>query len=333
MQHQVCCLREVLATTDGRDKVYRLVQFTAKFVRGPYTELLIKDPERVPLLAQKALTLELVLADGRKLFRLARGLNVLAKYWNHQRTAKGGTLELIFGTPILQLLADLGLFCYFGFDHLVWLYRAGLFLEPPGQKRARFWGRCAGYSLLLSSLASFALYVYQLWSILNRKRRSDEKGAKDSISALAATALEPERPPPGSFETGVLARAVRYGCDILVGLNMAEPGQHSQTLVGAAGVLSSVLQLAQLWPRRRSRITEGTPTAGMDKLGATATVHATAETLPTTGPATETSHAVPNTLNAAAEQQSSESGNHSPKPRHRSRRRGPPRASRPSISS
>ncbi|KAF6002654.1 peroxisomal bioproteinsis factor 11 alpha [Cyanidiococcus yangmingshanensis] len=247
MEQQVLALQKLLATTDGRDKVYRLVQFAAKLTRGPYTTQLAEEAEKVPLLVRKAFTLELILADSRKLFRLARGLNILVKYWGNRRSAPNKA----------ALVTDASLFWFFAFDHVVWLYRSGLWTSPLAGKRALFWTRCAGHCLFLASFVSLLLHGYKAWSVLKTKLRLRGQGKKaqgashlsDDAPKAEHTAEEATQMQKMPFEgRAALSRVFRYGCDVVVGLNMARPGEYSQTLVGAAGVLSSVIQIVQIWP-------------------------------------------------------------------------------------
>ncbi len=258
MEKRLEALQKLLATTDGRDKVYRLVQFAAKLTRSPYTAQLAEDAELVPLVARKAFTLELILADSRKLFRLARGLNILVKYWSRLRDAQSGPRRPLSSIPLLQILADVSLFWFFAFDHIVWLYRSRLWTDLSTGKRVLFWTRCAGHCLFFASLASLFLHgcrALREWRPRLRLLGQPKKSLRASRHRTSPSQSEHAHG-DGVYPQGLLlsqhaalSHAMRYSCDVLIGLNMARPGEYSQTLVGAAGVLSSVIQIVQLWPQ------------------------------------------------------------------------------------
>ena len=247
-----------LATTDGRDKLYRLVQYAAKTVRGVLAGREADGTLAVAL--TKAAILEACMLDSRKVLRLARGVNIVAKRLRQRNgTVSYSRVDWARELPAaLEALGDAGLFGFFAADHLAWLYRSKLW-EESGKRDGvasggAYWGIQAGRFYLL---ASVALLVQQLvrgsallrMTLLAMLRRLQQRKSVGATSNAATTAATASRSPAVSVEArGWLATTLRYACDVLIGLNMSRPGKYSQTYVGIAGMISSLVQIAQLWP-------------------------------------------------------------------------------------
>lgn len=327
----VLALQRYLGTTEGRDKVYRLVQYASKLLRGwvpppasaatgatsmtaggavggapadkPFVAAAVDAaaPSSSPLvlLAQKALTLELLMSDSRKVFRLARGVNVVAKHVRQARQPQSqpgvrgaAAQELKRGreqqqqveeeeeehasaAKVLEALADAGLFGFFALDHAAWLYRAKLLTAEP--ERGALWMQRAGRCFLLANVASLLLKTLRgrrvlrqfvatalplLMAVCRRRRRRRQQAGDDAAQrAGKLDGKQQQRARVRALATRTLADIVRHACDIVVGLNMSRPGRYSPALVGACGALSSLIQIVQLWPPPPATATAPAPAA------------------------------------------------------------------------
>eukprot|EP00166_Cyanidium_caldarium_P004810 ctg_534.g301 len=207
----------------------------------------------------KAAILEACMQDSRKVLRLARGVNILSKRLRQRHGAVSySRVDWVRELPaVLEALSDAGLFGYFAADHLAWLYRSKLWEESDKRDAVvpggAFWGIQAGRFYLL---ASVALLVRQLMcrsallrmTLLAVLRHLQQRKSAGAASNAVTTAGAVSRSSAVSAEVrSWLATTLRYACDVLVGLNMSRPGKYSQTYVGIAGMISSLVQIAQLW--------------------------------------------------------------------------------------
>lgn len=309
-------LQQYLGSTDGRDKLYRLVQYASKLFRGAATlshvtaapaasgATLQTPPSTAdagampPLLAyavRRALSLELVLSDSRKLFRLAAGVNIIAKRVRaarqRQQAARGGgggggggdaeparaaardRRDAASAASLLEALADLGIFSFYALDHAAWLYRANVLGADAATsaKRGSLWMQRAGRCFVVAKVASVllravqgrrqlrALFVAALAKAAPRRQLAALAGGGAGDGGARDAAASAPSPWPGKLRResarAALAAAraplvdmVRQACDIVIGLNMSRPNYYSPLKVGACGVVSSTIQVAQLWP-------------------------------------------------------------------------------------
>lgn len=206
-----------LSRTDGRDKLFRLIQYLCKLLRG-------LDMTSQPTLSSRLVHLETVLSSGRQTFRLLKWASVFSRL---RTRGLGG-------------IADCALFCYYLLDNLAFLSKSGLVPLNPKQttrRAARFW--------LVATLAALAAGVVELVKVrklLQRERKKKEEDGQD-------TGGDEDMNIAWKRGKEALIKCCKHASDAVVAASLAsEKGLHPRT-VGACGVVSSCVGFWQTWPR------------------------------------------------------------------------------------
>ncbi|KAA8494378.1 Peroxisomal membrane protein 11D [Porphyridium purpureum] len=215
-----------LGKTNGRDKLFRLLQFLARLVRGTSGSVSVQ---------QTALHVEMTLSSSRQTFRLFKFLNVLAANMVY-RVDHGALVDVI------QSLADLAIAMWFVLDNMSWLCKAKLFARGDA---AQF-SRRAGRFWFLNSVLNVVVKLLML-------RQLQEQAAESRAKADASQVGEPARAEMKLVEKQQrlcmldLSRSV---LDLPISYSMTQlpKQQFSPSLTGACGVISSVIGCWQQWP-------------------------------------------------------------------------------------
>lgn len=236
--------------TQGRDRLFRLVQYGSKLLwwlaeKYKYNEELI----------HKLKNLENTMGAARKLLRLGRSLDLLY-----------GSLKMIH-LPDLMLrvtltMAKLNQALYFLMDHVVWLDRVGLIAVNKDK-----WGRRANKFWLLSILLQIARDVYELWHLMSLELRIRSHCSMQPSCGLPPT-YGTYMESPMSTSTGylheevftifgpvsrwtlnhqdVVLDTIKNGCDLVIPMAGLGHLNASPGVVGLCGVVSSVIGIVTI---------------------------------------------------------------------------------------
>jgi len=217
---------KVAATTVGRDKVYRSVQYLARFLAWYYA----KQGFSKELVAQMS-ALKSALGTTRKVMRLGKPME------HFQAAVKA----VAIGDPVLKLAAivrQLGYAFYLLNDHLVWAHSAKVKifakdrLARINHNAARFWA--------IGIASSIFSGLYKLNGI--RVRRQGTLRPQSS----------PEKEANRKIEIRELAKAysaTRYqliqdACDFCLPMSSLGYFNLNEGVLGAAGLISSLMGLS-----------------------------------------------------------------------------------------
>ncbi|EME31917.1 peroxisomal biogenesis factor 11 [Galdieria sulphuraria] len=229
----------LLSQTEGRDKLYRTLQYACKLVRGV--------DAGSSSLSKKSLALEQILGNARQVLRLAKWVNIWSKRIG--QTSFGLKGQNSIGAT-LQLLNDLGNFLYFAFDNYALLCKTIL----DGRDANAYQLRGKRFFLL----AVIAGFLDSLWKFRNVRKQLSLLYERERSTMLETSSSDKRDSGNTSRELQTLQKQqqeaivgiVRYGFDIVVGISISRKEQLSPTLTGFCGVISSLVAWYQVWPRK-----------------------------------------------------------------------------------
>ncbi|CAN8072489.1 unnamed protein product [Agarophyton chilense] len=245
---QVDTWHRAISNSEGRDKLFRLVQYVCKLLRG-VKEIGDKSGSSAtsgsPLLA-----VESAMATSRQISRLLKWTSVYAKRRHDMLRIPHTSVEMS------NLVSDLALFAYYLCDNITFLCKTGVVrrdASKASRRAARFW-MLSVMSGLLSTVVTMVeirrrhkLTRELIIKAENKERDSDDESADTDETRQAACK-----------EMGALMRLQRcamVACtkqlsDLVVSLSLSrERGLHS-ALVGGCGVVSSAVGCWQTWPAK-----------------------------------------------------------------------------------
>jgi len=226
--------------TAGRDKLFRVFQYSSKFV---YWQLLKAGKNKV--LVEKLKLLESQLSTTRKVLRLGKSMDMLKGAWQSSHLA-----DTILRHTLT--LAKLHQSAYLLIDNLVWLGKVGLVdadVKRWVQLSARFW--------LIAIIFNIMRNIYDIHGIIyqekcrrsNRQLRRQYCGNEGIVQMYKESHCDTigrlvEEHVPVAIDT------VKNVADLILPLSTlgyigASPGTQ-----GLAGMLSSVLGIVVLWNPR-----------------------------------------------------------------------------------
>lgn len=227
---------KTLSQTDGRDKLFRLIQYVCKLLRG-----LDHGRTTPPSSARtaKVFDLERALSTSRQIWRLFKWASVYAK-------AKPRAASLTTTPPppdVAAIISDAGLFGYYIFDNLTFLAKVGLLRSDIGmasRRAARFW--------LLANVAGLTGNLYRANELRKQYREAVE---------VAREKKEEDGGEGGSVRMGsllklqrmTLAICAKNASDVVVAWSLCRDSPFHPALVGACGSVSSVVGFYQVWPK------------------------------------------------------------------------------------
>jgi len=225
----------LLSQTEGRDKLYRTLQYACKLVRG-----LDAGSSSV---SNKSLALEQVLSNARQVLRLAKWVNIWSKRMGQASFGLKGQ-DSVGAT--LQLLNDLGNFLYFALDNYALLGKTILDRKDANTYQLR------GKRFFL--LAVIAGFLDSLWKLRKVRKQLSLVSARETSATVDNKAdtgnVSHELQVLRKQQQDAIVGIVRYGFDIVVGISISRKEQLSPTLTGFCGVISSLMAWYQVWPRK-----------------------------------------------------------------------------------
>jgi len=218
-------LMAFLALTNGKDKLAKLIQYSARFYSwylSSYTGN--KD------LAAKLLNLFKAAANSRRIFRIGNELALVQKLQTFSPAKISDHFEL------LQLLQQVGMAVYFFWDHLIWLAANGIIAKDnmESHKRISNWGWFLGlvFGAVWNSL--------KLLEGVEKEKKLLAKTEKDSKE------LEAIRNQRKTYTIAYL----RYFGDMLIAASGAEITTFNDGVLGAAGTVAALEGFYNGWPAK-----------------------------------------------------------------------------------
>lgn len=224
---------QTLSQTDGRDKLFRLIQYACKLLRGldnGHTH----PPSEKP--SARLFDLERSLGTSRQIWRLFKWASIYVK-------ARSRTITI---TPRSRLpdassvLTDAGLFGYYIFDNITFLAKLGVLkldVAASSRRAAKFW-LVAVLSGLIGSLYR-AIELHRRYETARKEaaRKELEDGERTRLVALLR------------MRRAAFAVCVKYAGDTFVAWSLSKREPLHPALVGACGTASSFVGLWQQWPK------------------------------------------------------------------------------------
>jgi len=207
-----------LATTDGRDKLYKFFHYGARFLSWFVANYLNNAP-----LAKYFSNIEVTMSDGRKLLRLFKFIGEIEKI-GLIRESK----------PILQvssLLRNFGFAGYFLFNNYSWMCKFGI---AGGDEKK--WARFSFYAWTLGLLCALILDVSKYRENLRRQKRA--LGKETELANLRKEEKE------------LQLNIIREVANLQISTSLVELNPvRNNGIVGLAGVLEAVLAAYQIWKK------------------------------------------------------------------------------------
>ncbi|KAH7974090.1 hypothetical protein HPB49_009804 [Dermacentor silvarum] len=203
------------AQTAGRDKLFRLLQYSSRFL----WYWLQKKSNRRDTVARLQ-NLEVTFSSGRRLLRLGRVVGAL----------HGATRTISLSDVSLRLsltMARIGNAFYILTDNLVWLHQVGLLTL-----RRDAWSRTSNKFWLLAIVAALIRDLIELYQILPMLLTAPSKGSslRSSLRILWASA---------SFHKALLLDLVKNFADLWIPYTALGHARLEPGTVGLLGVISS----------------------------------------------------------------------------------------------
>lgn len=222
-----------LSKTDGRDKLFRLLQYLCKLLRGISTGHTPPTPS-TPTATLAAL--ESSLAASRQIWRLFKWASVYAN-----RTHISNTLTLEHITSVTR---DFAMFAYYICDNLTFLHKLRLLRghpKPATRRAARFW--------LAAVLTAVTAAVHRLHTLHIRQQTLRKVLVARVKAGDDATSQRAEHSAVLRARRAALANLLKNASDCVVAWNLTRVTPLHPAVVGACGVVSSFVGFTQVWPR------------------------------------------------------------------------------------
>lgn len=227
-----------VATTVGRDKVLRTLQYFSRFLawyllRTNYTESTIAPWNAIK--KQFALTRKLLRVGKNVEHFKAAAVALDAKPTTPNSTA---TIATPANDPILKYLAvgrQLGYGTYLSYDMVAYLDSAGIRKLASAKRLQAQAAKAWLAGLLCSAVAS----VYTLWRLRELERNVNKK---DGEGAVEGKQIERQR-------AGVLTQLVSDACDLTIPTSSLGYIAFDDGIVGIAGSISSLLAVWSQWKK------------------------------------------------------------------------------------
>lgn len=222
---------DALSHPDGRDRLFRLLQYTLKFLRG---SLAGRNTKNVPPLIARIVALESTLAAARQVWRLFKWSGFYSKT-SVRKLLQPAALAPTSLTSALATLQDACLASYMALDNITFLTKTSVIAGDIGtasRRAARAW--------FAASMLGLVNALRRLHTARQSLLSSPPKGAELRARRFAARRH--------------LTLAVKYAGDVVVSYSLTRVGNDGAiahpALVGACGVVSSLVGFSDVWPRR-----------------------------------------------------------------------------------
>lgn len=233
-----------LSRPDARDKLFRLVQYACKLVRGAQAG---SSEPTAHTAAARAAALEGAVGLSRQMWRLLKWVSVYAAPRSTARAAAQCEMR-----ELCALVSDGALFAYLVLDNITFVHRARVVpgdVSVASRRAARFW--------LVAVLASGVAAAHAAVTLLKRRRAArralEAAKKKDAPGSTLPSATAEMRAQVHDINAR-LARALavlgKHSADAVVAGSLTREKPLHPSLVGMLGVFSSAVGLWQAWPRR-----------------------------------------------------------------------------------
>lgn len=217
----------LLKSSNGRDKLLRLVQYTLRMLRG------VSPWEPNSEAARRAFALETSVTQARQVARLFRWVHIIEAQWKASPD-KGVAVD------VFQAVMDAGLFGFFVLDNINWVARTTKIANQDWIQRTAYRGFSSWWVSNVSGLLMTALQLKKL--VEKSRRRSSEQENRRVRREVQL----------------VLIRGLRYLMDIVVSAHLARNNSGRKglipwriSIVGTCGMISSAIAIWDMWPSPR----------------------------------------------------------------------------------
>lgn len=241
-----------LSQTDGKDKLFRLLQYLCKLLRGLDAG---RSPPRPNTATAKVASLETALATSRQIWRLFKWASVYAK--SKQRISSISTQSLPPLPDLAALIADAGLFSYYVFDNVTFLHKTKLVagdVRSASRRAAKFWLTAVLASLVGSVHTMLQLHRRQQ-RLLSQMKRAGQEKKDDNATGSSSGTVDSEADVRSEYlsvlrqRKAAMAVCTKHSGDLIVAWSLTRQQQLHPAIVGACGFVSSVVAFWQLWPK------------------------------------------------------------------------------------
>eukprot|EP00743_Colponemidia_sp_Colp-15_P007080 GILK01007639.1.p1 GENE.GILK01007639.1~~GILK01007639.1.p1 ORF type:complete len:249 (-),score=19.43 GILK01007639.1:177-887(-) len=220
-----------LASTTGRDKACRTVQYGGRYLSA-LLRLYSKTFGPALELAEKVDKISSQMGMTRKVLRIGRPIGIalnLAQKLNDKTQP--------CGSKMFRVLSDLCLTLYFLLDHVLWLQRIGVLKGSlRQQKLTDWWSELAWFGEIVCSLCAILL------ELQDERRLASQAAGSDAKQSTARPICSQSR--LSSLRLDLL----RYLLDAPVCLFFMDAVPISSGTAGLLGFVSSLIGAYQSWP-------------------------------------------------------------------------------------
>lgn len=234
---------DALSRTDGRDKLFRLLQYVCKLLRGT---LAGRSAPLAGSAVARIAALEAALGSSRQIWRLFKWVSVYARAPPASVAASRLSFRRAPAMPdVAAVAADSALFAYLLADNVAFVRKAGVLpgdAKMAARRAARFW--------LVAAVASAAGAGVHWWDV-HKQMQSLERALEEKGDANDETVKEAKKELELVVRRQRAAAAVagKHVADAVVATSLSRETPFHPAVVGAVGVFSSAVGLWQVWPR------------------------------------------------------------------------------------
>eukprot|EP01112_Ceratiomyxa_fruticulosa_P011512 TRINITY_DN3124_c0_g1_i1.p1 TRINITY_DN3124_c0_g1~~TRINITY_DN3124_c0_g1_i1.p1 ORF type:complete len:247 (+),score=55.28 TRINITY_DN3124_c0_g1_i1:116-856(+) len=225
-------LTKFLATTAGKDKVAKILQYGGLFVSYHASK---KNPKSE--LAAKAKKIQAAAGAARKVFRLG---NSIGDYLKIRQVILAG--NVFAPLNLLAFFRSFGLYWYWIFDHLVWLGNTGV--AKVDSSKFSFYSSAAWFLGLISSI------ILDIVALLDSIKKEKELRLKYyRLSPGQDTKeLDTQTKANKAKKSELSLNCVKNAADLCIASTLLNIRKFSPGTVGFCGMLSAFIASYQLMP-------------------------------------------------------------------------------------
>lgn len=222
---------KALSSQVGRDKLFRLIQYVCKLVRGLQVG---RNVPKVGTPAGRIYAMEMALSKGRQLWRMAKWVSIYA----NSPTPSISRSNIVRET--LGLISDFAFFAYLVCDNVAFVTKSNIMVGDGAlatRRAASFW--------LVAVIASATAAAHSLLTARKQRKLLCDT-AKDESNTNIQNELK-------VVDNRVFLSSVtlaKHSADVVVAGSLASVNQLHPAIVGIFGAFSSAVGLWQAWPRR-----------------------------------------------------------------------------------
>lgn len=235
----------LMGSTTGRDKSFRLLQYSLRFLKIVLekNQKISADPVMTQLL-QKIALFATAMSMSRSAMRLGRSFtsysNVIRNIIRHKQSQNDPSPSNKWGSKFYtttKCVSDLGLMSYFLFDNILYLCKLGVLKNDKLKKSS---DKISNYGWIFDCLGAIAADLYEVNLVmaeLNELRKEETKDEK-SIQAKEKRIKE--------LWLGIIKCVLDIPTIIYF---IDEKGPVSPFWAQGLGVITTLISLYTLWPR------------------------------------------------------------------------------------